>query len=96
MDEILMPQTATSIRLVKTPAGLVPPSVAAETATEHIRKVLALPSRPARAGQKAFEVAGRIIAVVVPPLIVVALALLIWELASSGPKATLQIGRAHV
>ncbi len=42
-----------------------------------------------RRSRLSWETVGNFFATVVPPLIVVAILLLVWELASSGPKATL-------
>jgi len=75
--------------LVTTPAGVLPATVAAEP-LKATAAVLPLP------GAKKPSVAtgltkgiGTLLANVIPPLVVLALILLVWQLACSGPKASL-------
>jgi nitrate/nitrite transport system permease protein len=77
------------LKLLETAAGPVPAAVAAVTAAEQIRVVRALPPRPvaplARIGKKL----GGALANVLPPLVVLALMLVVWEIACASPKAAL-------
>jgi nitrate/nitrite transport system permease protein len=84
-----MPASTSTLRLVQTDAGNVPASVAAATATERTRTVLALPARPPRTSAHVAARAGRILGEILPSLIVVLLLLGIWELAFAGPKSSL-------
>lgn len=84
-----MTGAALKLRTVVTAAGRLPATVAAQTAEEHRRAVLALP-RPTP--KPAIRLAHRVAQAMVnalPALIVLAALLLIWELASSGPKSSL-------
>jgi nitrate/nitrite transport system permease protein len=87
-------------QFVETPAGLVPTSVAAvaaapvEAASAPTARMGPPPvswSVPALTSAKSRHGAwiGEVLAVVVPPLLVVAALILIWELACSDPKASL-------
>jgi nitrate/nitrite transport system permease protein len=73
--------------LVETPAGPVPKSVAAERgAAPAAAKVIPLRNRPPN---PVLAKVSHVLAVTVPPLITIALLLVIWQIACSGPKATL-------
>jgi nitrate/nitrite transport system permease protein len=71
--------------LRETAAGALPASVAA-TATS---TVTAMPRPRAKPAGRVMRQVNSIVTEVLPPLIVVAIGLLIWEMASAGPKASL-------
>ena len=77
------------LKLVDTHAGRVPAAVAAVTADEQARVVRLLPARSPAPIERLAKQVGPFIASVVPPLVVLALLLMVWEIACSGPKATL-------
>jgi nitrate/nitrite transport system permease protein len=66
----------------------VPVIVSAVTAVPMTKPVSA-PLRPRKTSSTLWTKLGGIAAVVIPPLITLALVLLIWQIACSGPKATL-------
>jgi nitrate/nitrite transport system permease protein len=84
-----MPTSALKLKIIPTPAGLLPATVAAATAAEHVKSVLALPAPKPRPGVRAGRWLTRRLADIVPPLIVVLLMMLVWELAAGGPKSSL-------
>ncbi len=71
-------------KLVATAAGFVPASVAAETFRPPVQS-----TRAGDNGSSWSEAARRVLALVVPPLVVLASILLVWELACSGPQSAL-------
>jgi nitrate/nitrite transport system permease protein len=73
--------------LIDTAAGRVPANVAASEPAE----MKVLPMTPSRSPNNARVVAAlrEIAATVIPPMIVLAALLLVWQLATSGPDATL-------
>jgi len=85
--------TAQSIKLalVNTPVGKLPAGVAAtaQAPAERSAVVHKLAPRPQPRFEQLRRVATRVAANVIPPLIVLALALIVWELATSGPKSSL-------
>ena len=62
-----------------TPASLPLPSA----------KVMTIPRKPSRRPSRILQRIGEFFATVVPPLVVVAVLVLVWELACSGPKSSL-------
>ena len=92
-----MTSTAVKLDLIETPAGMVPPSVAAQIKT---RPALTAPAnditgekivkleQPRRSGRMRRNLSS-IAEQVIPPLLVVALGLIVWELAASGAKSSL-------
>ena len=83
-------------KLVLTAAGSVPASVAASQPAPMFKTagssqssvVISLPKKE-RSGRSFASRASDILVTVVPPLVMLALILLVWQLACSGPKATL-------
>jgi nitrate/nitrite transport system permease protein len=84
-----MLSTAKPLSLVQTHAGILPAAVAASTAVEHRRAVLALPPRPQKTAARYASAAGRMVGAAIPSLIIVAVLLLLWEMSFSGPKSSL-------
>jgi nitrate/nitrite transport system permease protein len=84
-----MSATAAKLKLVETHAGALPPRVAAVAEAEHVRKAEALPKASPKPAVLFARWIGRGIAHAMPALIVTLVLLLIWELACSGPKASL-------
>ena len=84
-----MTSAAKSLRLVETTAGPLPATVAASHAQEHVHSVLALAVPPPKPFVRAVSAVARSIGNAIPALIVVACLLLVWEMASSGPKSSL-------
>ncbi|MFM9941670.1 MAG: nitrate ABC transporter permease [Hyphomicrobiaceae bacterium] len=81
-----MPTSSSRLRVVEA----APAAVAAVTpAIAHTPVVHALPRSRSRGPSRFMKTAGSVLASVVPPLIVLAILLIIWEIACSGPKATL-------
>ena len=54
-----------------------------------VSNVVAIPRKPARRESRVLQRIGNFFATVVPPLVVVALMLLVWEFACAGPKSSL-------
>ena len=84
-----MSATALKLKIVDTPAGRLPDTVAVDTARE---PAPVAPTRPAAKPSVASGITrwlGAALSEILPSLIVVAVLLLIWELACSGPKASL-------
>jgi nitrate/nitrite transport system permease protein len=73
--------------LIETAAGRLPATVAAIKAEPG--KVVSLPIEKPRRASRTTEMLRDIAATVVPPLVVLAAILLIWQIAASGPQATL-------
>ena len=90
-----MTASAIKLTLVDTAAGKVPGAVAAATLPSPTvtrvapATVTALPARAPARLEAVKRAAGSFTATILPPLIVLAVALVVWELASSGPKASL-------
>jgi nitrate/nitrite transport system permease protein len=82
-------QSATQLKLVQTDVGALPPSVAATAQREVKSEVIALPQRKSKPQSKLATTLQNIAMNVIPPLLVVLVLMAIWELAASGPKATL-------
>jgi nitrate/nitrite transport system permease protein len=98
-----MPATAQLIDLIESPAGRVPATVTSLADRLPASKPVApavpaapLPAEAKRPGtntdsrrQRFLEAAGRVLVVIVPPLIVLAVLLITWEIAFQGPKSSL-------
>ena len=80
--------TAPNLRVFETHAGTPSTSAAAATAIEN-RVVRVSPPKPNSRTARAATAVARGIVNAIPALIVVVLLLLVWEMASSGPKASL-------
>ncbi len=84
-----MPTSSTRLRVVEPVAVDTAGSTAATIeATPGSATVVRMPA-PRNARDRQRKVLGEVLASVVPPLIVLSLLLIIWEIACSGPKATL-------
>ncbi len=68
--------------------GATPATMPAST-TAAASNVVAIPRKPARRDSRIKQRIGTFFAVVVPPLVVVALMLLVWEFTCAGPKSSL-------
>ena len=79
-----MTAPAATLKLVE-----APPAAARRTIAPAVPNVLALPVPKPKLPARMVRRIGRGLANAVPALIVVALLLLFWELASAGPKASL-------
>ncbi len=78
------------LKLIKPDAFVVGlPEAAAALATGPAGAVVPLPLPPARRERRWQTWAGEVLATVLPSLLVVAVLLIVWEIACSGPKATL-------
>jgi nitrate/nitrite transport system permease protein len=83
----LMPATAMKPKLVATPAGRVPATVAA---LQPAATVVALPQSAKQSlSVRALDVARNVAANVLPPLLVVVVLALIWQISTDHPKSTL-------
>ena len=80
--------TATKLELVETPAGRVPQNVAASKPVP-TAQVLAMPRPSTKPTARALRAFVAFLPDVIAPLVVVLLAAMIWEIAASGPKASL-------
>ena len=80
---------AIKLKLVDTSFGRLPATVAAKSGIELTATVHPLPERKATPPSKLMRLLSSTLSNVVPPLIVLALLLLTWELAFSGPKSSL-------
>ena len=81
-----MTATVAKPKLVVTPAGSVPATVAA---SHTAAKVLALPNAKDGLGRRLRTSGYNFLAAVVPPLLVVLILALIWQVATDNPKASL-------
>ncbi len=84
-----MSASVLKLRTVETSAGPMPAGVAAATFDEHSRVVHTLPVPQPPIVARALRAIGGFLAGALPSLLVLVVLLLIWELASSGPKSSL-------
>jgi nitrate/nitrite transport system permease protein len=84
-----MSASVLKLRTVETSAGPMPAGVAAATFDEHSRAVHTLPVPHPPIVARALRAIGGFLAGALPSLLVLVVLLLIWELASSGPKSSL-------
>ena len=83
-----MNAAATKLELVETPAGRVPHTVAAPKPVQHAQ-VLAIPRPSTKPAARVLRAVAAFLPDVVAPLVVVLLMAVVWEIAASGPKASL-------
>ena len=84
-----MPASLKLVELRDTAAGHVPAQVSAATLPPTLAPRVALPDLSPGLGAKLVKSAGEILTVVIPPLIVLAAMLLVWQVACSDPKSSL-------
>jgi nitrate/nitrite transport system permease protein len=78
-----------SFELVDTPVGVLPAHVASVTLEAAAQNVVRLDVTRRPAPSRVGRVARDVVSTVVPPLIVLAVLLLVWELACANPKSSL-------
>lgn len=90
-----MASIATTLRLVDTSAAAVQQDAAATTrpdsvqTPDSVRKILALPMSPRNLVAVVLSKIGAWVASALPSLLVVAVLLIVWEIAAGGPKSSL-------
>jgi nitrate/nitrite transport system permease protein len=83
-----MTATANKLELIETPAGRLPQNVAASKPVP-TAQVLAMPRPSTTPAARALRSVAAILPDVIAPLVVVLLMVVVWEIAASGPKASL-------
>ena len=84
-----MTAAALKLTIIETDAGQLPATVAAVAAPEHVAAVLALPAPRPKVAVRIVQQMAWLVGEALPSLIVVLLLMVVWELAASGPKASL-------